>query len=112
MSKFVVQFAPSSLSKRRPQRNRVIAKKAADDIRARTFDCIYDAVSVHFSELAGKSGERERRKDFARYIYEDLKNGPKSLHVFFAMSKYSKKRNEQPNIRAQRYKNLLSILRA
>ena len=37
----------------------------------------------------------DRRKDLATYVYEDLKTGPKSLHVFWAISEFTKRRNRQ-----------------
>lgn len=84
---------------RKPQRNREIAAKAANDIRAFRFVTIYEAVDDYFPELTGTLGRNynpaDRRKDLATYIYEDLKAGPKSLHVFWALSDFSKRRNRQ-----------------
>lgn len=94
-----------------PQRNRLIAMKAADDIRAHKLSCIYEAADKYLPELAGITSEKERRKDFARYIFEDLMKGPKSLHVFQATSRYSKKRNEQPLIRATRHAKVISYFK-
>lgn len=103
--------AANEAPKRKPQRNRVIAKKAADDIRAFRFACIYEAADAYFPELAGGKGEKERRKNFVKYVYEDLEKGPKSIHVFWAMSRYSIKRNEQVTIKENRLSQTISNLK-
>ncbi|MDD8024614.1 MAG: hypothetical protein PHX82_16080 [Paracoccaceae bacterium] len=85
--------------RRKPQYNREVAAKAANDIRAFRFATIYDAVDQYFPELTGTLGRNynpaDRRKDFATYIFEDLKAGPKSLHVFWALADFSKRQNRQ-----------------
>ncbi|WP_374293078.1 hypothetical protein [Paenirhodobacter enshiensis] len=84
---------------RMPQRNRRIAKKAADDIRSFRFATIADAANAYIGELTGPIGRHynpeDRRKDLSKYIYEDLKGGSKSMHVFWAMSEFTKRRNRQ-----------------
>ncbi|MFN3722275.1 MAG: hypothetical protein ACK4VZ_04460 [Paracoccaceae bacterium] len=81
---------------RRPQRNRLIARKAADDIRGGKFETIREAASAYFIELVGELKRNKDYKDnmidFEKYIYEDLKSGPKSLRVFFIMAERKDKR--------------------
>ncbi|WP_143542914.1 hypothetical protein [Cereibacter azotoformans] len=94
-----IEACPVPFIGRKPQRNREVATKAANDIRSFRFATIADAVECYLPELTGPMGRNynpeDRRKDLATYVYEDLKTGPKSLHVFWAISEFTKRRNRQ-----------------
>lgn len=93
-------------SKGRPKK-RAVAEKAANDIREGKFNCIFKAASAYYNEHLEQTGYKlDGKKDFIRYIVEDLNKEPKTMNVYRALSKRSRKRNEQATVKEHRSKKL------
>ena len=110
-------------AKRGPKANRAIAKKAADAIRMREHASIPDAARAHFHECEElrptiavipenqEDARNDRFKDFVGYIAEDLRNGPKSWHVFCVLNKRTKQQRNQPKEKQNRIRRILNEMR-
>ncbi len=93
MTKFPISELPFPMPGGKP---RAVARKAADDIRAEKYETIREAADAYFLELIGEIDRnkdyKDRKVDFEKYIYEDLKKGQKSLRIFWIMAERRKKR--------------------
>lgn len=117
MSEFTIDYGvpPPSPARRGRPRKRNVAANAADAVRQGKFDCVFDAARAYFPQHVGfipshgalKHELRERFKEFVRYIVEDLKTGPRSMHVYRALSRHTIKRNQQAAWKSKRYAFLL-----
>lgn len=90
----------------RPKK-RAVAEKAANDIREGKFNCIFKAASAYYNEHQEQTGFKlDGKKDFIRYIAEAFNKEPKTMNVFRALSKRTRKRNEQTAVKERRSKQL------
>lgn len=94
-------------------RKRTTAKRAADDIRNEVFSSIDAAARAHYPEQYRHHEvvDDDSLKDLKRYIVEELERGPKSMHVYRALSALLIKQRQQPKQKEQRRQQIIKLLK-